>query len=441
MASLLSIAALVTAVQALALDGNNPEPTQASEPNPTFQSPKITLPPSIQELAKRQNGQTVLIGPDNTCGYVDGRPGAAYTCNGKDVTCALVTTSTYGAVACCDGDGCGLRVACIDYRDFLYSSACDNGCIQDTYTVKCTRSTAPYCGTVTFSSGIIDYYCDTLSDSIPQQLYTTWHGETDGRTFTPVVVTLDESVATSPLPSATQTSGDDDNDNDSSTSSAGSADATASADSDGDSSSSNSNSSNSSTNVGAIAGGVVGGVAGLALIGLGIFFLIRHNNKKKRDITAQPPAAQMQQGGGPGMPPTQPVPGAAGYQQPYSPHYSQQYPPPPPGYPQQPYYADQNKPAGFTSVAPGQLPDRNGSTSPTNSQFTDNRQSSLQQQPTSPTSTVNSGWQPNQQPYPGQQQPSPVPNVPPTVHEAGGNVVGERNYNDNHHGQLHELGN
>lgn len=75
MASLLSIAALVTAVQALALDANHPEPTLVSKPNPTFQSPKITLPPSIQELAKRQNGQTVLIGPDNTCGYVDGRPG------------------------------------------------------------------------------------------------------------------------------------------------------------------------------------------------------------------------------------------------------------------------------------------------------------------------------------------------------------------------------
>ncbi|KAI1655770.1 hypothetical protein F4813DRAFT_153413 [Daldinia decipiens] len=433
MASLLSIAALVTAVQALALDKNHPEPTQASKPNPTFLFPKITLPPSIQELAKRQNGQgqTVLIGPDNTCGYFDGRPGAVYSCNGPDVTCALVTTSTYGAVACCDGDGCGLRVACIDYMDFVYSSACVGGCIQDTYTVKCTRSTAPYCGTVTFSSGIVDYYCDAQSDSTPQQLYTTWHGETDGRTFTPVVITLDDSAATSPFPSETQTGSGDDNDNDSRSSSAGSAGATSPVDSeDGGSSNSNSNasSSKSSTNVGAIAGGVVGGVAALALIGLGIFFLIRHNNKKKRNITAQPPAAQMQQGAGPGMPPTQPVAGAAGYQQPYNPHYSQQYAPPPPGHPQQPYYADQNKPAQF--------PDRNDSTSPVNSQFTDNRQSL---QPTSPTSTVNSGWQPNQ-PYPGQ-QPSPVPNVPPTVHEAGGNVVGERNYNDNHHGQLHELGN
>ncbi|KAK6955372.1 hypothetical protein Daesc_003007 [Daldinia eschscholtzii] len=433
MASLLSIAALVTAVQALALEGRHPEPTLSSKPDPTFQFPKITLPPSIQDLAKRQNGQTVLVGPDNTCGYFDGRPGAAFSCNGKDVTCALVTTANIGAVGCCDQDDCGLRVACVDYREFVYSSA------HEMLTTGSTRSSAPFCATVTFFSGIVDYYCDTLSDSTPQQLYTTWHGESDGRTFTPVVVTLDESVATSPFASATQTSGDDE-DEDSRTSSSGSTGATAPANNEEDSSNPSNPSSKSSTNVGAIAGGVVGGVAGLALIGLGIFFLIRHNNKKKRNITGQQPAPQMQQGPGTGMPPTQPGAAAAGYQQPpYNPHYSQQYSPPPPGYPQQAYYADQNKPGGFASVAPAaaQLPDRNDSTSPTNSQFTDNRQS-IQQQPTSPTSTINSNWQQNQ-PYPGQQSP-PIPNVPPTVHEAGGNVVGERNYNDNHHGQLHELG-
>ncbi|KAI8963354.1 hypothetical protein F5Y11DRAFT_149327 [Daldinia sp. FL1419] len=434
MARLLSAAALVAAVQAVALDGKPSEPTQASTPDPTFQRPKITLPPSIQDLAKRQNGQTVLVGPDNTCGYFDGRPGAVFSCNGKGVTCALVTTSTYGAVACCDDTGCGLRVACIDYKEFLYSSACDNGCIQDTYTVKCTRSTAPYCGTVTFSSGIVDYYCDTLSGSVPQQLYTTWHGETDGRTFTPVVVTLDNTPA-SPSSSATNSNSNDDDEEDSGISSSGSAGATAPAN-DEASESNTASKSGSSTNVGAIAGGVVGGVAGLALIGLGIFFLIRHNNKKKQNITTQPAVPQMQQGG-PGVPPGQPGAAAAGYpQQPYNPHYSQQYSPSSPGYPQQPYYADPNKPGGFTTVAPAQLPDRNDSTSPANSQFTDNRQSL--QQPTSPTSTVNSNWQQNQQ-YPGQQT-SPIPNVPPTVHEAGGNVVGQRDYNDNHHGQLHELG-
>lgn len=75
MASLLTAAVFVTAVQALAFDGKPAKPTVASVPSPTFSLPEITLPPSVHELAKRQNGQTVLVGPDNTCGYFDGRPG------------------------------------------------------------------------------------------------------------------------------------------------------------------------------------------------------------------------------------------------------------------------------------------------------------------------------------------------------------------------------
>lgn len=62
--------------------------------------------------------------------------GAVYSCNGKDVSCALVTTAGVGAVACCDNTDCGLRVACIDYREFMLSSACNNACALDTFTVK-----------------------------------------------------------------------------------------------------------------------------------------------------------------------------------------------------------------------------------------------------------------------------------------------------------------
>ncbi|KAI0381508.1 hypothetical protein F5Y04DRAFT_62757 [Hypomontagnella monticulosa] len=436
MASLLSAAVFVTAVQALAFDGRPAKPTDAFIPSPTFSLPEITVPPSVHELAKRQSGQTVLVGPDNTCGYFDGRPGAVYSCNGADVSCALVTTAGMGAVACCDNTDCGLRVACIDYREYMLSSACNNACALDTFTVKCTRASAPYCGTVTFFDGIVDYYCDTNSDSTPQQLYTTYDGEKDGRTFTPVVVTLSSDTSKSvPTPDISSTSKSstippgptpDDNDNDNNNNNNGG--------------NSNNNSSASTTNVGAIAGGVVGGVAGLALIGLGIFFLVRHNKKKKAADGANPPAAQMQQN----IPPTGQVPptgGAAGYQPPYDPHMSQQYPQqsPSPGYPPQAYYPGQDKPVGFAAVTPptGQVvPDRNNSTSPV-SQFTDNRGSF---QPTSPTSTISSNWHQNQPGVYPQQQQQAAPNVPPTVHEAGGNVVGERDYNANHHGQLHELG-
>ncbi|KAI1780470.1 hypothetical protein F4818DRAFT_6493 [Hypoxylon cercidicola] len=421
MAKLLSAAVFITAVRAMALGEKLPEPTNAGNPSPTFQQPEITLPPSFRELVKRQDeAQTVLVAPDNTCGFVDGRPGAVYSCVSTDATCALVTVSQSGGVACCVGGDCGIRVACVDYRDFRVSSACDVGCIQDVFTVKCTNSRTPYCGTMTFFDGIMDYYCDTLSYSTPQQLYTTYDGEDDGRVFTPIVLTLsDDSSTTTTRPNPSPTTLSDSNDDDEDATSTESA-AVSSATSAGNSNA-GSHSSHSSTNVGAIAGGVVGGVVVLALLGVGLFFLIRHNKKKKAAAAAaaaagtQPPMTQPPQGPMP--------PGAGGYQQ-QDPHYSQQYAPQPPP---QGYYPDASKPGGFASVAPTLVPDRNNSTSPI-SQFTDGRQS---YQPTSPTSTVHSNWQ---------QQTQTQPNVPPTVHEAGGNVVGERDYNANHHGQLHELG-
>ena len=131
---------------------------------------------------------------------------------------------------------------------------------------------------------------------------------------------------------------------------------------------------------------------------------------------AQPPPQQQQQYG---VPPNQPV----------SPQY-------PPG-----YYQDQNKPPGFVAMAA--VPDRNDSTSPVSqSQDTNNR---VSMQPSSPTSTVHSNHPPSQygppQPQQGQQpQQQGYPSgVPPTVHEASSNVVGQNNWNDNHHGQYHEL--
>jgi hypothetical protein len=48
-----------------------------------------------------------------------------------------------------------------------------------------------------------------------------------------------------------------------------------------------STSSKSSTNAGAIAGGVVGGVVGLALIGLGVFFLLRRRRAAAGAASAQ----------------------------------------------------------------------------------------------------------------------------------------------------------
>ncbi|KAI0542172.1 hypothetical protein GGR58DRAFT_527231 [Xylaria digitata] len=438
MSRLLAAATLVTAAWALAFDGKPAWATNAVVPDATFHHPEITEAPKIGELMRRAEGeQTILLGPDNTCGYVSGRAGAPITCN-TAYTCAFVYDDSYGRGGCYSDGDYGIRDTCLDYQQVYSTSLCDNGCLQDTFTLKCTETSAPYCGTLTWFSGIVDYLCADRPVSTPQQLSTTYIGETDGRSFQTLTYTSTDSASDggSVFNSVT-------GDNSFTIPSSSSRAASSTGISGGNGGSSGSSGSNSSSNnepdkksstpIGPIVGGVVGGVGGLALIGLGIFFIIRHNNKKKNNNGPLNPGQPMQQTPVPGG--MGPPPGAPGYppqayvQQPY-----QQQPISPQGfYPQQ-----EQKPVGFVTLSPTGVPDRHDSTSPV-SQFSEARQSVQPQsvQPQSPASTTNANWGPQ----PGQQVPPNVPlNVPATVHEAGGNVVGQRDYNSNHHGQFHEMG-
>ncbi|KAI0472483.1 hypothetical protein F4859DRAFT_515326 [Xylaria cf. heliscus] len=444
MSRFLTAATLATTVRALAFNGAPARATDAVVPDATFHLPEITQAPNLRELFRRDTGdQTVLIAPDNTCGYVSGRPGAAVTCNG-DYTCAFVIQEDFGRAGCCQGDNCGLRATCYDYNQVYSQSLCDDGCLQDTYTLKCTQTSASYCNTETFFSNVIDFYCGSVNISTAQQLYTTYSGQTNAKTWQEFVIT--------PTPSGTDSGFNSASDggfgfplSSSSSASARSSSSSSSAGGSGNGSGSNnggnSNNNNgsdndnnsssdkkSSTPVGAIVGGVVGGVGGLALIGLAIFFIIRHNNKKKNAAATGQPMQQTAAAGG-APPPPGGAPGYApqAYNAPYGQQPYQQQNPPPQAY----YPTGEQKPAGFVGIAQTGVPDRHDSTSPV-SQMSDPRYST---QPHSPTTTLNSNWGP-QQGQPG--QPG-SPNVPPTVHEAGGNAVGERDYNSNHHGQFHEM--
>ncbi|KAI1873821.1 uncharacterized protein JN550_003090 [Neoarthrinium moseri] len=430
MAALLLTAVFGTAVRALALESTIPRPTEASIPDPTLQLPEITEPPSpsvVKELLRRADVETVLVAPDNTCGYVSGLLGAAYTCGNTNGYCAFITTAAFGAVACCNSGGCDFRTDCRD-REQISDGDCGNGCMNDIYTVKCSEASLPYCGTIRFSSSITDYFCHSLSYSTPMNALTTWIGEADGRKYSQVVVTLSSdaltSVGTSARGSGSATA----------TGASGSS-GSSSGDSSGGSSGSSSGGSGggSSTNIGAIVGGAVGGVAVLALIGFGIWFLVRRSNKNKAAAVAPPPGPapypQMQQSPPPGGPSPGPM-GVAGHQSVYNPQYpqqpGQQYPSPE-GYmsPGAGYFPNQEKPGDpyitHASVQPS---------SPV-SQVTDPRMSI---QPSSPTSTVNS-FQPQ---HTGGYQ-APTPTVPSTVYEAGGDAVGTQGPNANHRGQFHEL--
>ncbi|KAJ2970955.1 hypothetical protein NUW58_g9547 [Xylaria curta] len=196
MSKFFTTATLVAAVQALAFDGKPARATDGVVPDATFHLPEITQAPEVdvRALLRRDTGDnTVLIGPDNTCGYVSGRPGAPITCN-NDYTCAFIIQENFGRAGCCEGNDCGLRATCLDVRQV--SRSCDNGCLQDTFTLKCTASSASYCNTVTFFSGVIDYYCGANNISTPQQLYTTYNGQTDAKPWQQVIVTPTASGGT-----------------------------------------------------------------------------------------------------------------------------------------------------------------------------------------------------------------------------------------------------
>lgn len=109
---------------------NQIEPTAAPVPPGRYARGSL-------DFAERADPSNILVAPDATCGYISGRQGAEYTCVG-DYTCALFPASgpSTGNVACCNSAACNIRKACINYEQYHSSSACDDACRVDGYTVK-----------------------------------------------------------------------------------------------------------------------------------------------------------------------------------------------------------------------------------------------------------------------------------------------------------------
>ncbi|KAK1977104.1 hypothetical protein LZ30DRAFT_602036 [Colletotrichum cereale] len=393
--------------------------------------PQPTKAPVYGDLRKRQSTSevTVLVAPDNTCGYISGRAGAEYTCGGT-ATCALmpaVDSTIPGRVACCGAKNCNAPRTCYDYKDIYTSSLCDSGCRVDTETRKCTETAQPFCRTVSFSDDIYGYWCASEENSTPQAVSTTYAGQR-ARQWSEVVVTLGDTTSSSDAGPTGSTA----------TASSGRETSTAPV-------SGPEPSKPSSTPIGAIVGGVVGGVAVIALAVFGIWFLIRKKNHnggpqgQQQQQQQQPPPPQMSYAQPPQGSPSQYAAATTNTQTSYDPKfggpsgYPQTYggtpPPPPPqdGY-QQPYFAAGN-------VAP----DRADTTSPgavsqmTNSNSANNMNNRYSMQPVSPHTTQGGLQQFGQAPPPPppQQQQQPQ-QPPPTIHEAPTTA-------DGHRGHMHEL--
>ncbi|UNI20196.1 hypothetical protein JDV02_006309 [Purpureocillium takamizusanense] len=407
-------------------------------------SPRPTVPPSMHELLRRQDSTsyklTMAVAPDNTCGYISGNASWAYTC-GPSATCGLVFSQPThsGVVMCYNDGGSNFRFGCMDYNDIVSSSKCGDSCAQDTLVLKCTNAASKFCNTIAFPGGITDYWCAAISDSLANQAFTTFAGQTISRSYFTITQTGSSTSLLNTKQTGKSTIGDPTPSG--ALSKTSSAAATTSTDGSGNSDSSDKDNSGGGgggggkkTPVAAIVGGVVGGVAAIGIAGIIAFFCLRRG-KKQADAgkTASPPMEQS-----PVQHPSVPPPSMMQQQQqqpgPHTSYYNPNYAPSVQSYlpPNQQY--PQTMPPPLGGYYPAAADPSLAPTSPTASHMThmtDPRTNS-----TSPGVPQWGGY-PAPGPGPQQQQQPPPPHgfqpQQPVIYEASAQT------SDNHRGQMHEL--
>ncbi|KAH7039830.1 uncharacterized protein B0I36DRAFT_378938 [Microdochium trichocladiopsis] len=372
---------------------------------------------------------TLLLAPDNVCGYVSGDASRPWSCDATD-KCGFATVNG-GWAACCKGLSCSIsQVACVDRAAVSTASLCGSSCLSDPGTRKCTVSTLPYCGTLTFFDGIVDYQCVATNSSTFAQVELTYAGQENfasGATAYMMTTVVFEAQTTFTLSSSSSTSSTSTISTPATSSSTSTTPVPAP-------------SQGSSTPIGAIVGGVVGGVALIALIAFGIWFM---KSRQKKAASAAEAQAMMNQNTGAGGPHAG-VPGMAPMQSPYTTGAGQY---PPSGYNPNPQYTG-SVVGPDPSVSPN--PGMSYYQDPTKQGFQQNvtpdaHRQSYQQGPVPAAwaqHTGGSGHQPSQHTgssaTAAQQYPQHSGSQP-TYYEASGNPIGANDPNPNHRGQLHEL--
>jgi hypothetical protein len=222
----------------------------------------------------------VTIAPSNTCGYLSGMPGVAITCPNLSA-CSWATISTLGSTSglvACNSD---IYITCIESSKAVDTIACDDVCQSNTFYLRCTNSKEPFCRTYAFPKGIRDYRCASTQVKSVQSVAFTYEGE-ENPTFSTTTIggTSSRALPTVTEPDTTSSSEPTETDTDTTTTSDPPVPTHKS----------------KSTPVGAIVGGVVGGLALIGFIGIGAFFLLRRRNSTPpaNPTPAQPVMAQQQ---------------------------------------------------------------------------------------------------------------------------------------------------
>ncbi|RFN43629.1 hypothetical protein FIE12Z_12132 [Fusarium flagelliforme] len=204
----------------------------------------------IRQESITSSSLVVTIAPSNTCGYISG-------------------TST-GLVGCGEEQ---IYVTCVESSKAVDPLVCDDLCQSNTFYLRCTDSDEPFCRTYGYPKGIRDYRCASTEVQSVQSVKFTYEGEENpsfhtstigGKSSQPIPTVTDFDTTTTRWPVETDTH----------TTTSDTPAATNKA---------------KSMPVGAIVGGVVGGVAIIIFSGLGIFFLLW---RRKPTPAADPTPAQ-----------------------------------------------------------------------------------------------------------------------------------------------------
>ncbi|ERS99408.1 uncharacterized protein SPSK_04259 [Sporothrix schenckii 1099-18] len=248
--------------------------------------PATTPPPALDPrfIAKRHT-------TDNTCAYLSGISSISLYCETYQ---ECVANSINKFAGCCPdtSTACPLPTTCYpSSKHSLYTTS--NG-----YTLWCGDSAYPECVTHYYADSVFSGYT-LLGCGKTQAVDKVW--------FLPT--SASSSISSSLSSSSPSSSSSSKSTKSPTTSSDSTASNSASSSSSPDGGGNGGGNNGKKSNTGAIAGGVVGGVAGLGLIGLGAFFLLRRSNQNKVNNNgnnaggAPPPMGQPQQGpyyGGPG---------------------------------------------------------------------------------------------------------------------------------------------
>ncbi|KAK6507141.1 hypothetical protein TWF481_005590 [Arthrobotrys musiformis] len=309
----------ILAAVAITLCEARPQPWVSVIPTATAISPSTTgakiLRPTpfnfIQEFVEKRLRKRVEY-PDNVCGFIGGNVASPAVCS-SDSACLWDTA--HGAVGCSATGGSGdlaVYTTCVDSNNDDIASlqnnpwafTCSRECFQNSYeSISGQAFTQWGCGAsdsattvLTQPSGVVGQSAKVSLTSIDMTTASS-SSSAESSTSTSSSSTQSSSSTTSSDASSSSSDGSSSTTPPSSASSGGSQSSTI----DGNPSSTGGGSTptsstgtstpipsgDSSTNVGAIAGGVVGGVAGLALIaGLLLFLRRRRNTEKLKRVSA-----------------------------------------------------------------------------------------------------------------------------------------------------------